>query len=142
MKTSARNQFFGDVVLLKRGAVNAEVVLRIDGGEYIAAIITNTSVDNLGLKEGNKAWASFKAASVVLAAADKQFQASARNQFFGKVTSCRKGGVTGEVTVQSEGGNTITAIVTNESIDRLGLNQGTNAYALTKAFNVLIAVES
>lgn len=67
MKTSARNQLQGQITQLKKGAVNAEVVMRLDGGEEITAIITNTSVERLGLKEGGNAYALIKASDVILA---------------------------------------------------------------------------
>lgn len=67
MKTSARNQLRGQITQLKKGAVNAEVVIRLDGGEHITAIITNTSVERLGLKEGGNAYALIKASDVIVA---------------------------------------------------------------------------
>lgn len=70
MKTSARNQLHGQITRLKKGAVNAEVVIHLDGGEQITAIITNTSVERLGLKEGGKAYALIKASDVILAVDD------------------------------------------------------------------------
>ncbi len=68
MKTSARNQFLGHVTTVKTGAVNSEVILDIGGGDdSLAAIITNDSIDSLGLKEGVRACALIKASHVVLA---------------------------------------------------------------------------
>ncbi|NJN45485.1 MAG: TOBE domain-containing protein, partial [Candidatus Competibacteraceae bacterium] len=37
MKTSARNQFWGEVVQVQKGAVNAEVALRLTGGEQLTS---------------------------------------------------------------------------------------------------------
>jgi len=54
MKTSARNEFLGRVKAVKKGAVNAEVVLDIGNGLALVAIITNESVDNLGLAPGSR----------------------------------------------------------------------------------------
>ena len=53
-KTSARNEFLGRVKAVKRGAVNAEVVLDIGNRLALVAIITNESVDNLGLAPGSR----------------------------------------------------------------------------------------
>lgn len=63
---SARNRLSGTVERLQPGAVNSEVVLALDGGGHIAAIITSESAQNLGLKEGAAASAIFKASSVIL----------------------------------------------------------------------------
>ena len=67
MKLSARNVLKGKVVKVVRGAVNAEVTLELPGGLQVVAIITNTSVENLGLKEGKEAYAVVKASSVMIA---------------------------------------------------------------------------
>jgi molybdopterin-binding protein len=67
MKLSARNVLKGKVISVQRGAVNAEVILQLPGGEQVVSIITNTSVDSLDLKEGKPAYAVIKASNVMLA---------------------------------------------------------------------------
>ncbi|MGO1625882.1 MAG: TOBE domain-containing protein [Halomonadaceae bacterium] len=63
---SARNCLTGTVERLMHGAVNSEVVLALDGGERLAAMITRDSVEHLGLAEGQTASALFKASSVII----------------------------------------------------------------------------
>ncbi len=70
-RLSARNQLKGTVTRVQKGAVNAEVVIQLPGGDSIAATITNESVDALGLKNGDGATALFKAGSVILGVAGK-----------------------------------------------------------------------
>src|SRR5512140_3189122 len=65
MKTSARNQFLGKIKSIKVGQINAEVVMDIGGGDTLAAVITNESVDHLGLKVGGEAYAMVKAPWVI-----------------------------------------------------------------------------
>ncbi len=67
MKISARNMIKGRVVKIVRGAVNSEVTLELTAGVQVVSIITNTSVDNLGLKEGKEAYAVVKASNVMIA---------------------------------------------------------------------------
>ena len=67
MKISARNVLKGKILKIIRGAVNAEVMLELPGGIQVVSIITNTSVDTLGLKEGREAYAVVKASSVMIA---------------------------------------------------------------------------
>jgi len=67
MKLSARNILKGKVVKIVPGAVNAEVTLQLPGGEQIVSIITNGSVESLGLKVGRDAYAVIKASSVMIA---------------------------------------------------------------------------
>ena len=67
MKISARNILKGKIIMIVRGAVNAEVTLELPGGNQIVSIITISSVDSLGLKEGKEAYAVVKASSVMIA---------------------------------------------------------------------------
>jgi molybdopterin-binding protein len=67
MKISARNILKGKVVKVTRGAVNAEVVLELPGKIQVVSIITLSSVDSLGIKEGKEAYAVVKASSVMIA---------------------------------------------------------------------------
>jgi len=67
MKISARNVIKGKVVKVEKGAVNSEVVLELAGGTQVVSIITNTSVESLGLKVGKEAYAVVKASNVMIA---------------------------------------------------------------------------
>jgi molybdate transport system regulatory protein len=67
MRLSARNVLKGTVMKITRGAVNSEVTIRLDGGTQVVAVITNESVDSLGLKENSPAYAVIKASSVMVA---------------------------------------------------------------------------
>lgn len=65
-KLSARNQLPGIIVGITPGAVNTEVTLELDGGGFVTAMVTSTSVQNLGLKLKKRAMAVFKASSVIV----------------------------------------------------------------------------
>jgi molybdopterin-binding protein len=67
MRLSARNVLKGKVVEIVKGAVNSEVTLELPGGVRVVSIITITSVDSLGLKEGKEAYAVIKASNVMMA---------------------------------------------------------------------------
>ena len=141
MKTSARNQFLGKVKSIKVGQINAEVVLDIGGGQTLAAVITNESVDHLGLKVGAEAYALIKAPWVIVTTSDG-FKTSARNELHGTVVRCQEGAVNGEVIIELAGGKTVVAIVTNDSIKSLGLKEGVKAAALIKASHIILAVNA
>ncbi len=66
MKLSARNILKGKVKNIKQGAVNSEVVIQLQGGLEIVSVITKTSTENLGLKEGKDVYAIIKATNVIL----------------------------------------------------------------------------
>jgi len=68
MKLSARNVLKGTVIRLVPGAVNTEVVVRLDGGSAeVVSIITKESAENLGLEVGKPVYAVVKASSVMIA---------------------------------------------------------------------------
>jgi molybdopterin-binding protein len=66
---------------------------------------------------------------------------SARNQFKGKIVEVKKGATTAHVRIEIGGGNVVTASITNESADELGLAAGKTAYAIIKASNVMVGVD-
>ena len=64
---------------------------------------------------------------------------SARNILAGKVLEVRKGATTAHVRLELPGGGAvITASITNEAADELGLQAGDQAYAVVKASDVMI----
>jgi molybdate transport system regulatory protein len=66
MRFSTRNRLCGKITQVIKGMVNSEVLLALDGGSEVSAIVTNESVVGLGLAEGVRACALFKATSVIL----------------------------------------------------------------------------
>ncbi|KUZ91961.1 molybdenum-dependent transcriptional regulator [Burkholderia ubonensis] len=141
MKTSARNQLFGKVASIRRGAVNDEVALALPGGQTIVAVVTHASTEALGLQVGADACALVKASWVMLAADDgAPVRVSARNQLHGAVETVKGGAVNSEVTLVLDGGGTLTAVVTNDSVEALQLAAGRRAIALFKASSVILAV--
>jgi molybdate transport system regulatory protein len=66
MKISARNVLAGKVKSIKAGSVNDEVVVKLEGGEEIAAIITKESTKGLKLARNKKVYAIIKASSVMI----------------------------------------------------------------------------
>ena len=66
MKTSARNVLKGKVKSVEHGAVNSEITVELPGGAAIVSVITKTSAQNLGLKEGKDVYAIIKATSVMI----------------------------------------------------------------------------
>ena len=140
MNVSARNVFKGKITALVDGAVNAEVELTLPGGDKIVAIVTESSVQSLGLAVGKEAVAYVKAPWVMLLAGPANVKFSARNQLAGKVGKLRKGAVNTEVAITLPGGTTVYSVVTNEAVLELGLKEGSEASALIKASHVILGV--
>jgi len=139
MKTSARNQFVGKVVAVRRGAVNDEIELAIAGGERrIVATVTRESTESLGLAPGREAFALVKASSVILMVDGDTARLSARNRLAGEVARVEPGAVNAEILVDLPGGGSVAAIVTIESARKLDLKPGRPVTVLFKASSVIV----
>ncbi|WP_407276449.1 TOBE domain-containing protein [Halothiobacillus sp. DCM-1] len=139
MKTSARNTFAGTITAITKGAVNSEVVLKIQGEDTLSAIITNGSVDSMGLAVGKPAYALIKSSFVIVT--KEAVKTSARNQLCGTVERVTDGAVNAEVVIKLAGGNLITAMITEGSTQSLSLKAGDKACALIKASHIIIGVD-
>jgi molybdate transport system regulatory protein len=70
VRTTARNQFWGEVSNIHDGPVNSEVTVMLAGGRTVTAVVTHDSLKSLGLAVDKPACAVFKASSVILATFD------------------------------------------------------------------------
>ncbi|MCU0774770.1 MAG: TOBE domain-containing protein [Ideonella sp.] len=140
MKTSARNQFAGTVTAIVRGPATTEVTLRVAGGQEVTASLTTGSAERLGLEPGQDAIALVKASEVVLVTDFAGYRLSARNQLAGTIARVQKGAVSSLVGVTLPGGATVTASVTNDAVEALGLAVGQAATATFKSYAVMLAV--
>jgi molybdopterin-binding protein len=66
---------------------------------------------------------------------------SARNVLKGKVKKIAAGAVNTEIVIELPGGAEITSIITKTSAENLKLKEGSEAYAVIKASNVMIAID-
>jgi molybdopterin-binding protein len=66
---------------------------------------------------------------------------SARNQIKGKIVEVTKGATTSHVRIDIGHGAIVTASITNQAVDELGLTVGASAYAIIKASDVMIGVD-
>ncbi len=64
---------------------------------------------------------------------------SARNQLQGRVLEVRKGQTTAHVRIDI-GGPVVTASITNEAVDELGLAVGQTVIAVIKASDVMVGL--
>jgi molybdate transport system regulatory protein len=141
MKTSARNALAGTVVKVTDGSVNAEVSLDIGEGQTIVAVVTSDSIDDLGLRPGRRALALIKSSFVILVPGSEPPRTSARNCLKGVVTSREDGTVNSEIVLTLSPAKTLTATITRESADELGLDVGVQASALIKASHIVLVIE-
>ena len=66
MKIGARNRLEGEVVQIKRGAVMCQVKLKVPAESPMESVMTLDSLDDLGIKEGDKVRVVVKAVHVLL----------------------------------------------------------------------------
>ena len=141
MRVSARNVFLGKIEEIRKGAVSTEVTLSLKEGETLCSVITNESARVLGLKTGMEAYAFFKASAVILDKDLHDAKISSRNLLCGKVDRIIHGPVNAEVTVLLPGGSVLTAIITEESANRLSLAKGDHVCALVNPSSVILGVD-
>lgn len=140
MKISARNVWLGNVAQIEKGAVNSVVTVALRGQDQVVSVITDNSVQRLGLEIGTEVLVIVKAPSVILAQDVDPNKVSARNILKGTINRIVSGVVNDEVVIDLAGGNTVTSILTSESVRRLGLKEGLNVTAMIKASDVLLAI--
>ena len=137
-KTSARNRFFGKVTTVERGDIQSLVRLVTPAGHALVAVITNDSVDRLGLTAGRLLTAEVKAPWVVLTRSDGQPASSAENQFHGAITGIRRGRVSSEIAVRIDEGTELCAIVSTAGWRQLGLKERDQVRVLFNCFAVIL----
>ena len=136
-KTSARNRFFGKVTTVERGDIQSLVRLVTPAGHALVAVITNDSVDRLGLTAGRLLTAEVKAPWVVLTRSDGQPASSAENRFHGTITSIRRGRVSSEIAVRIDESTELCAIVSTAGWRQLGLKEHDPVRVLFNCFAVI-----
>jgi molybdate transport system regulatory protein len=142
MKTTARNQFAGTVSAVEIGPVSAQASITLASGIEIIASMTSAAAKHLKLKRGKEALALIKASAVVLVTDFAGWQLSARNQIEGTVSRIERGAVSSLVVLTLPGSTSITASVTNEGVEALGLKVGATATAVFKASAVMVAAQA
>lgn len=141
MRTSARNHFTGRITHIRQGTNSDEVELQLAGGERIVCMVTSDRALTLKLRAGGTAFALVSASSVILTIGRTDaFKLSARNQLVGSIKNLRTGAENTEVTLALMGGDTLVALVANESAKEMGLEDGKTVNAIFKASSVILGV--
>ena len=140
MKISARNVFQGSISTITLGSVNTEVEITLGGSDKVIAIVTNGSVQALGLTLGKAVTALIKASSVLVMTDSHGILLSARNVLAGKVSKLSNGQVNSEVAITLASGATVYATITHDAVTELGIKEGVTASAVFKASSVIIGV--
>jgi len=136
--TSARNSFFGKIVAIERGDVQARVTLVNLGGHRVASIITSESLDRLGLRPGQLITAEVKAPWIVLHRGRLRAGSSADNRLQGEITRINRGSVTSEYAVRLDEHTELCAIISTSAGESAGFAVGERVWAVFNAFSVIL----
>ncbi|MFE3886616.1 molybdopterin-binding protein [Streptomyces lydicus] len=137
MSLSIRNQISGTVLSVTPGEVMATVKVRLEGGQQITAAITLEAVKELGIGEGSTVRTLIKSTEVALATGSVD-GLSIRNRIPGTVTDVTTGGAMAGVKVAVAGGE-LTAAITRDAAEDLGLAAGAEVTALVKSTEIALA---
>ncbi len=142
LKTSARNQLVGKVISIKKDSVNCEILLELKGNLNIKATITKESLRNLKIKLHDVIIAIIKASSIMVMKKNNNLLIGSDNILPGKVSNINEGSINAEVSILTQGGDTITSIISKTSVKAIGLKKYDEVFALFNASNVILGVIS
>lgn len=134
----ARNVIKGKVTEIKLGTVNGIVKVDVGGGIILSSNCSIESIEQLGLVVGKEVKVIIKAMEVLLA--NEKLNIGARNQVEGIVFEVKKGAINCIVKLKTDNDLVITANLSIESVEQLGIEEGKKAVAIFKAMNVLLMV--
>ncbi|HBI16359.1 MAG TPA: transporter [Desulfobulbaceae bacterium] len=138
MNSSARNVFWGKIQSIRRGDIQSLVVLVTLGGNQIITMITNNSLDRLGLHEGKLTSAEVKAPWVFVQKGENIPECSSENRFQGVITRMTRGKVATEYVIRITDGTELCAIASTESSMRQVLQETNRVWALFNCFSVVL----
>lgn len=140
MQTTARNQFRGRIIAVTPGAVNVVLSVNISENRALSVIITQESYDRLRLKPDMEVIALIKASAIMIST-DIAVTTSACNNLVGVISEITLGAVNSDVVIDLGDGKTISAIVTNLSVEALKLKIGGKVCAFFKASSIILALD-
>jgi molybdate transport system regulatory protein len=142
IKTSATNQLFGIITALQKGAVNAEVLVELKGGEQIVASLALTELKRLELSIGDDVVMLINDPEIIINTDPGNYPLSARNCLRGTVIRVQYDGVDSEIVINLPSGDSLVATISQVSALALGLNPGISAYAAFKSNAVILGALS
>ncbi|UOA10758.1 TOBE domain-containing protein [Methylobacter sp. S3L5C] len=138
IKTSATNQLFGTITAIQNGAVNAEVLVELKGGEQLVATLTLTGLKHLELCIGGDVVLLINDPEIIVITDSDSYVLSARNCLRGTVIRMQYDGVDAEVVINLPSGDSLVATITQASAEALGLKPGISACTVFKSNAVII----
>ncbi len=132
VKTSARNQLFGQVLAINADRVNAEITITLHGEQQVTVAISPSAIESLNLKTGADALVLINSAEIVLTEDDGHRKLATKNRLRCRVLAVQQDDVNAEVTVLLTGGEILAVSVTPQSVRDMAIKAGQELWA---AFN-------
>ena len=140
VKTSVTNQLFVTIDAIGHGEVQAELKLRLKGGEAMVAGVDMSTLAHLALSVGDQVLAMIPGAEILLLPNRLPDSVSARNQLLGRVLRIDHDGVMAEIALSLAGGDSLLLSASLDEIEWLRLSIGSEVLAVFKANAVILAV--
>lgn len=142
IKTSATNQLFGVITAIEMGAVSAEVVVTLKGGEAIVVSLAITELESLALAVGSDVVLLLNDVEIILASDFDHWSLSARNCLGGTIIRIQQDGKDALVVMALANGDTLSATLSLSSADALALKCGDLAYLVFKGNAVMVGAQT
>lgn len=130
VKTSARNQLFGQVISIQPGAVNAEVLIKLKGGEQVVVTVGLSTLETLDLNVGDDALLLINHADILLTTDDHHQRFISTNHLPCRVIRVQQDDVNAEIAVQLAGGEILAVSITPRSVQDMAIEQGQTLWAI------------
>jgi molybdate transport system regulatory protein len=140
VRTSTRNQLFGQVTAIDRDGADARITVRLKGGEQVFSSFGTAALDALAIDIGADAVLMINSADILLSTDSSPKLISARNRLLGKVMRIRHDIVDSEVIVLLPSGEILAAMITRQSLQTLALVPGSPVWAVFKAHAPILGV--
>ena len=118
------------------------LVVKLKGGEQVITTVTLTSLNDLGLQVGADAVLLINSADITLTIDSDPNRFSARNRLSCSVIRVQQDEVNAEVIVLLPGGETLVAMITQQSAQSLALMPGMPVWAMFKSNAPVLGVMS
>ncbi|MDT8377952.1 MAG: TOBE domain-containing protein [Desulfotignum sp.] len=140
-RTSARNSFFCKVTDIVTGDIQTRVEMVTMEGHPVVTVITNDSVQRLGLVPGKWIVAEVKAPMVMLQDGASGFKGSAENRFKGRVTRITRGKINTECIVRVSDTTQICAVMSSSGTWLSRIRQDDPVWAVFSCFSVVLHLD-
>ncbi|MCL1981317.1 MAG: TOBE domain-containing protein [Proteobacteria bacterium] len=137
-KTSARNSFFGKIIAIERGDVQARITLINLDGHQVTSIITIESLNRLGLRLGQLITAEVKAPWIMLQRGRTLSGCSADNRLQGEIARINRGTVNSECVVRLDTHTELCALISTNESENAGFAVGEQVWAIFNGFAVIL----